>query len=332
MNSSEIDAVVTWVDGNDPRHIERRQATQKKCQKLDIKYTPSGRSTIRFTDNNEVEYCLRGIRKFMPWVRTIFLVTDEQRPRFLTEELRLRLGVQVVDHRHIFAGHEGALPTFNSISIGTVLHRIPGLAPKYIYLNDDVIPVAPSVPENFFIHAGVVVRGKWINERTTHPPTALMAAALRMANFLSRKDRSAHVLAQMHAARMAGFRDRYYKSFHAPHPVRTETLRGYFQRHPIEFERNIKYPFRNLDQFVAHPLAHHLEAAMGTLVPHDGSDCITLSFGNSSDTEKNLPRLANSTTKFICLQSLELATDNTKEAVLEFLNGRIMNSISASEF
>src|SRR5690606_29892682 len=102
--------------------------------------------------------------------------------------------------------------------------------------------------------------------------------------------------------------------------------------HPIEFERNIKYPFRNLDQFVAHPLAHHLEAAMGTLVPHDGSDCITLSFGNSSDTEKNLPRLANSTTKFICLQSLELATDNTKEAVLEFLNGRIMNSISASDF
>src|SRR5690606_5700640 len=104
---------------------------------------------------------IESIRKFMPWIRKIYLVTDQQRPGFLDEYECERLGVEILDHSVIFSRYEWALPTFNSISIVTALHRIPKLADRYICFNDDVIVLAAVREDDLFVDGKVVRRGTW---------------------------------------------------------------------------------------------------------------------------------------------------------------------------
>ena len=52
----------------------------------------------------------------------------------------------MVPHSEIFRPdlkRKGALPTFNSCAIESQLHRIPGLAECYLYLNDDFFLLRP---------------------------------------------------------------------------------------------------------------------------------------------------------------------------------------------
>jgi len=50
-------------------------------------------------------------------------------------------------------GHE-QLPTFNSLAIETMLWRIEGLADRFLYFNDDMMPVGPVKPADFFSRVG----------------------------------------------------------------------------------------------------------------------------------------------------------------------------------
>eukprot|EP00906_Rhabdomonas_costata_P032718 RCo046089 len=87
----------------------------------------------RFEDNQELRYSLRSVEKYVPWVRRIFLVTNGQIPSWLNlKNPRLT----VVQHSDIFP-NKSHLPTFSSPAIEAHLHRIPGLAKRFLYLNDD---------------------------------------------------------------------------------------------------------------------------------------------------------------------------------------------------
>ncbi|XP_061768562.1 N-acetylglucosamine-1-phosphotransferase subunits alpha/beta-like [Nerophis ophidion] len=89
----------------------------------------------RFEDNAALRHSLRSVEKYAPWVRHIFIVTNGQIPFWLNLE---NPQVSVVTHKEIFLNHSH-LPTFSSPAIESNLHRIPGLAQKFIYLNDDVM-------------------------------------------------------------------------------------------------------------------------------------------------------------------------------------------------
>ena len=65
-----------------------------------------------------------------------------------------RPDVTVVSHREMF-GDTGLLPTFNSQAIESRLHRIPGLAEHFLYLNDDVFLGRPVAPTMFFTPGGL---------------------------------------------------------------------------------------------------------------------------------------------------------------------------------
>jgi hypothetical protein len=167
--NTRIDAVIAWVDGNDPEHIRKRRNfihTEGDNYRREV---PTGRDTTRFTDNGELEYCIRSIRAFAPWIRTIHLVTDNQIPKFLTPDLRRELNVHVVDHRQIFAGFKYALPTFNSRTIETALWRIPNLADHYIYFNDDFILTGDVSPSDFFDEGKVFCAASGIQLLTIIP-------------------------------------------------------------------------------------------------------------------------------------------------------------------
>ncbi|QSB15232.1 stealth family protein [Natronosporangium hydrolyticum] len=139
-----IDVVYTWVDGEDPSWQQRRAAVAGTA------YHRFAANSARFISHDELRYSLRSVWLNMPWVRTIYLVTDQQVPHWLDTEAP---GIRVVDHREIFAD-PSVLPTFNSHAIETQLHHIPGLSEHFLYLNDDVCIGAPVVPELFFLANG----------------------------------------------------------------------------------------------------------------------------------------------------------------------------------
>ncbi|XP_017476458.1 PREDICTED: N-acetylglucosamine-1-phosphotransferase subunits alpha/beta-like [Rhagoletis zephyria] len=100
----------------------------------------------RFADNDELRYSLRSLERFAPWIRNVFLVTNGQIPRWLNvEHPRLR----IVQHRDIFA-NQSHLPTFSSSAIECHLHRIAGVSPQFLYLNDDIILGKPIYPDDFY--------------------------------------------------------------------------------------------------------------------------------------------------------------------------------------
>ena len=134
-----IDYVVPMVFHDDP-------LWQADVRKADISYR-EGRldSFVRFRSWGTEEYVVRCVRRFMPFVRTIYilLARESQKKEWMDAD-----GVRVVYHREFIP--DRFLPTFNSLTIEMFLHRIPGLSERFIYGNDDMFPVAPLREEDFF--------------------------------------------------------------------------------------------------------------------------------------------------------------------------------------
>ena len=108
---------------------------------------PSATDESRFCNSDELRYSLRSLHRSARWVRRIHLVTDGQVPSWLR---RSDPRIHIVDHREILGGSR-----FNSHAIESALHRIPGLAEHYLYLNDDVMFGRIAHPSDFFAAKGV---------------------------------------------------------------------------------------------------------------------------------------------------------------------------------
>jgi hypothetical protein len=155
---TDIDLVYLWVDGSDPRWLAKRNA---------FIGTPNGHSDIssngRYDDNGELKYSLRSIGKYAPWIRKIFIVTDNQTPNWLDVT---NPRIKIIDHREIIP--EVGLPCFNSTVIEYFIHKIPDLSEFFLFANDDMFFNAALSPEFFFASDGFpIVRlirkplGKW---------------------------------------------------------------------------------------------------------------------------------------------------------------------------
>lgn len=136
----DVDLVYLWVDGGDPQWIKKKQQ---------ITHTPASHAEVynaaRFVNNEELKYSLRSAEKYVPWIRQIFIVTDNQTPDWLNiSHPKIRL----VDHTHIMPPE--ILPTFNSFVIEYYLYQIPDLAEHFLYANDDMFFNAPLSPDFFF--------------------------------------------------------------------------------------------------------------------------------------------------------------------------------------
>ena len=302
-----IDAVVTWVDGSDPEHQRKRlRALHQDAD--DEKLLETSADPTRFQDSGELEYCLRSIRRFAPWIRTIHLVTDDQQPDFLQEDEDLRKQVRIVDHTEIFRSYEWALPTFNSRTIETALWRIPGLAPRFIYFNDDFMLVQETDPNDFFTEDGVVLRGTW----TSMVGTSLLSAQVNRLMNLAAKHilgitRSMNHLLQTRSAQLAGFEDQYFHVPHVPHPVQRDTVARFFDTREDLFEENIQYPFRSTEQFSAIYLAHHLEIKRNRAILKSDDDALMINGEMSVPGlfRRKLRRIEQGNVTFLCVQALE---------------------------
>jgi len=261
QNHIDIDFVFTWVNGNDPIHQEKINTyidpDKKKNKKI---------NDARFKQVNEIEFAVRSILKNAPFVRTIFIVTDQQTPDFLKnpdlQNIERYKKVKIVDHTEIFRDYEKYLPTFNARSIETFLYRIPDLAEHFIYINDDFFILNPVKPEDFFQNGFPVLRGKWLRfEENLIYKKILHFFHLKMGH----PDRAGHKIAQQTAAKIVGFK-KYYKFHHTPHPMRKSTFENFSKLHPESELNNIQHKFRSILQFTPQGLANHLEIAQKTCV------------------------------------------------------------------
>lgn len=143
--SFPIDAVYTWVDGADPEWRARKSRLQTDA----AGFSTLAAGDLRYLSRDELRYSLRSLNLHAPWIRNIFVVTDDQRPSWLADHPR----VTVVSHRDLFPD-PSVLPVFNSHAIETVVHRIPGLAEHFLYLNDDGFFLREQRPEQYFTPTG----------------------------------------------------------------------------------------------------------------------------------------------------------------------------------
>ncbi len=139
-----IDAVYTWVDGDDPAWQRCKASAKGEV------YHAESASDARFISRDELRYSVRSLHLFAPWIRNIYIVTDDQVPAWLREDVP---GVRVASHREIFR-NPADLPTFNSHSIESQLHHIEGLAEHFLYFNDDMFIGRPVAPHAFYTPTG----------------------------------------------------------------------------------------------------------------------------------------------------------------------------------
>ena len=199
-----IDVVIAWVDGSDPKHRAKRRRYLAN-RGLDVKPERAAIDERRFSDNDEIRYCLRSIYNYAPWVSKIWLVTDDQVPAEINRRTAEQDNVRIVDHREIFRGYKQLLPTFNSLAIETMLWRIEGLTDRFLYFNDDVMLVGQVEPTDFFSHDGKVnLRGKWTNWKDEPPQQAT----------------SLHGRNKLLGAEMLGYTsEHFFSTAHAIHPL-----------------------------------------------------------------------------------------------------------------
>lgn len=144
MKTPEVDLVYLWVNGNDPEWIKKKEkftgkeseSTGKDCK-------------ARYTDNDELRHSLRSVEKYAPWIRNIYIVTDNQVPQWLNVR---HPKIKIVDHKEIL--NPESLPCFNSVVLEHSIHKIPGLSEFFLYANDDMFLNREVSPNDFFTENG----------------------------------------------------------------------------------------------------------------------------------------------------------------------------------
>ncbi|MCD8356578.1 MAG: Stealth CR1 domain-containing protein [Clostridia bacterium] len=134
----DIDFVILWVDGNDPKWKaeKRKYQPQQKSENS---------SANRYRDWGLLPYWFRSVEKFTPWIRKIHFVTWGHFPTFLKLDAPK---LHIVRHEEFIP--EEYLPTFSSHVIEMNIHRIPDLAEHFVYFNDDMFMLRLFKPEDFF--------------------------------------------------------------------------------------------------------------------------------------------------------------------------------------
>jgi Stealth protein CR2, conserved region 2/Stealth protein CR1, conserved region 1 len=293
---SQIDAVITWVDGDDPEHRAKRLAHQIPTGET---LHENGINPHRWACSDELGYCLRSIENNASWISTIYIVTDAQTPDLSHLSSSLRAKIKIIDHTHIFRDYEHVLPTFNSLAIESMMWRIEGLSEHFIYFNDDVFLTAPLHPSDVFKGQNPVLRGKWVDHSGLGSSSEHLADPAMFHDFM-----------QLNAAIKLGFAsDHIFASAHVVHPMRRSVFADLFARFPDAFLANIAHRFREISQFQPQGLHNGACILSNTCVIQTAPDHLHLRTGaledySLADVSAYLQRSLSSQIKFLCVNDL----------------------------
>lgn len=295
-----VDVVYTWVDGADPAWLRRRAEFSGEG------YHAEAANAARYLSRDELRFSLRSLHLYAPWVRNIYLVTDDQTPDWLNTEVP---GLKVVSHKEIFRS-PNLLPTFNSHAIESQLHHIDGLAEHFLYFNDDVMLGSEVTPQDFFLSNGLT---KFfpspalvpLGERTAEDPPV---AAAGKNNRRLIEERYGAVLVQ--------------KMKHMPHALRRSVLTEIESEFASQYRRTEASRFRSIDDIsiassLHHYYAFHTQRAVPSMLPYSYLDL------THPWTEARLGRLlANRDKTVFCVNdtvSTEQDVTEQKDLITPFL-------------
>jgi hypothetical protein len=317
-----VDAVITWVDGNDQKHKQKMVGFLENSSFLDTKSI-----RMRYDQVNEIEFSVKSILKYAKFVRNIYIVTDNQRPVFLKDIEKAKIEyptVFIVDHKTIFSGYHQYLPTFNCLPIESLLYKIPNLAEHFLYLNDDFFLLRDTKVSDFFINCNPVIRGFWTN---FYEDIWYKKVQFLFYEFLGKethKNVYGFKKGQQNIAKILGF-DKYVRLDHTIAPLRKSTYDIYYKKKPEILELNIKHRFRHPEQYTNQSLANHLEIKKNNFVLK--KDYQLVYFQNYKKpfwwlkmklkkAEKNKNKL------FLCMQSLDQCPEKKLKYIKNWLHNK----------
>ncbi|MQS04877.1 sugar phosphotransferase, partial [Streptomyces sp. OF1] len=244
--SFPVDAVYTWVNGADPAWLRKRAEYAGEA------YHEEAANAARYLSRDELRYSLRSLHQYAPWIRHVYLVTDDQTPEWLDDS---HPGITVVGHRDIFTDRS-LLPTFNSHAIESQLHHIDGLAEHFLYLNDDVFFGRLTTPQDFFLPNGLT---RFFLSRAQIPfddpsPEDVPIAAAGKNNRAVLEERFGVVITQ--------------KMKHVPHALRRSVLEEIEKEFADRHRTTAGNRFRALNDLSVTSSLHHYYAFLtGRAVP-----------------------------------------------------------------
>lgn len=316
----KIDAVITWVDGDDPRHKAKRQqyGTQKMLNTDDVA------GNTRYKSVGEIFYCVASLNRFAPWLNKIYIVTDEQNPHvepFLEKHFpEGHIPIEIVDHKTIFRGYEQYLPTFNSICIESMTWRIPELSEHFIEFNDDLILSAPVSPEDFFTTDGkLVCYGK-----------KYCSFVVKLHGLLKYhrdgKKRVTFKETMYNAASLLGWHFYIIKIYHTPKALLKSYYERFFSEHPEHLINNICHRFRNPKQFNAQELQYlefYRKGKCEIRRPYDNLLYLKPKKSEKYIKEKLYLFSEKKNYKFGCFNSLDQITEEGRKIIIGWIEKRI---------
>ena len=320
-----IDAVVTWVDGDDPVWRAKKNAwlTGTPLSSYD-----DIAGDTRYASVGEVKYCVASLLRFAPFLRRIYIVTPAQDPmleNFLEANFPSRTtSVEVVDQDMLFGDCPECLPVFNSLSVETMVWKIPGLSEHFIYLNDDFLVLRPLERSDLFTEDGrAVVYADTLSCLVPKVWRAVKPSSKGHKRF-GLKD------AMVNAADALGGRKSFLYFGHTPVSMLRSLMEGFDSEHPGAFRRNADHRFRDPSQFHPQELCTLLARDAGKLEirPFKGSLLYLKPKRSSTDeTEYLLSVLSGfdlcQSARFCCFNSLDRASKEGQELVKRWMAGRL---------
>ena len=324
--NDKIDAVITWVDGNDPVHQAKRAqflTNKRENARKDVA------GETRFNQVGEIYCCIASILRFATWINKIYIVTDNQDPH-VEDYIKIhfpdnKIPVEVVDHKVVFEGYEKHLPTFNSLAITSVLWRIPGINERFILFNDDVMLQRPVTPEDFYRGNKIVLYGRrWISVNETRITLVLQTLMRRL---VGKKALLSFKKFMYNAARVTQSA-RFVRLDHTPHAFFKSVFSEFYAANPQCLEDNVRHRFRNKEQYSAAELHHLLAVKQGRADVALRKKCgVTLSpyMYDIEGLKRELQKIAdNAQCLYFCVNSL----DQSSPEHIDIVNAWMRNVLS----
>ncbi|MFC5386343.1 hypothetical protein ACFPLB_10230 [Aquamicrobium segne] len=324
-----IDYVIAWVNGNDPWHKKNR-----------LKFPPDHLvrqndqvvGDIRFAESGEIYYCISSVLKYAPFIRRIFIVTDNQVPEHLNaffDEKKCDTDfIKIVSHDEVFHGLNAARPNFNSLSIESVLWRIPDLSEHFIYSNDDFFLNSPACEKDFFARGKPVLHGKW-NKPERSRIKNIVRKGLRKLTGKGPNTNPTFRKSLDKGAMIAGSVNGFLGIGHHPHPLRKSTFQKFFRQNPELLEQQVSHRYRNVDQFNPVSLGNHLEIICNQVHFEKAQKYTYIDPSKNMDISRKFPELAAGSTPFGCIQSVERMTNSDADLLHDILCNKFGDTLPA---
>lgn len=296
-SSDPIDIVYTWVDSSDPLWQVQRAYYVKQEKGI----SHDANLSCRFRSRDELRFSLRSIRKFAPYVRKIFIVTNGQKPAWIKAHPQ----IQFISHAQIFRNMEH-LPTFNSMAIESCLHRIPGLAEHYVYFNDDVFLGRPAHFHSFFSKEGKMrfyLTGRVISRKAPEENAIGYKIAIHNTDKLLAKEFS---------------KKKRFHLGHTPDPARKSVVSSIAAKFRRIFSSVESHRFRGREDYALTNglipyTAFYMKNGVATDAPFEK---IALT-GNLQQDKKSLRRLIKQRPLFFCIEDCQTKENKVVDTLLQ---------------